>query len=417
MSRFLIPIIAFLCSTAYAQINIQDKGTGTSTSIGLFGAETTVGKEISDEILAKFEPGKTTYDEVVKELGKPTTERIVKNRTMNMLIVSYVSQKGKVDTNRIALSAIPFIGGLAALAAGRTEVQAEQQNVGFIFDADNKILFAVNNNRSNGQVRERTGIEKLKDAEISIGKPSESAPQNYTPPVQQSLVASTGDVIVPKSGETVRNAIDSKAMIAQLAKISSELKSLSTNDGVIKDPKSLAQKYHNARILSQRGEVDLALKAYAEVLNEQLIFADPIQDLTTLAKRVYGSKGSRNFIEKSLSHLKGRPEYSYALLKIGVEPDFNDWSSVKDSVESFSPLALVYLQNLYNFCFGLGGTKTNPCMKKLYTLPGLEQTSGKLNEIVKNGENLNYYIDSNRSSVDSEDFAGMFGKNAFSVRW
>ena len=220
-----------------------------------------------------------------------------------------------------------------------------------------------------------------------------------------------------KSGETVRNAIDSKAMIAQLAKISSELKSLSTNDGVIKDPKSLAQKYHNARILSQRGEVDLALKAYAEVLNEQLIFADPIQDLTTLAKRVYGSKGSRNFIEKSLSHLKGRPEYSYALLKIGVEPDFNDWSSVKDSVESFSPLALVYLQNLYNFCFGLGGTKINPCMKKLYTLPGLEQTSGKLNEIVKNGENLNYYIDSNRSSVDSEDFAGMFGKNAFSVRW
>ena len=198
MSRFLIPIIAFLCSTAYAQINIQDKGTGTSTSIGLFGAETTVGKEISDEILAKFEPGKTTYDEVVKELGKPTTERIVKNRTMNMLIVSYVSQKGKVDTNRIALSAIPFIGGLAALAAGRTEVQAEQQNVGFIFDADNKILFAVNNNRSNGQVRERTGIEKLKDAEISIGKPSESAPQNYTPPVQQILVASTGDVIVPR---------------------------------------------------------------------------------------------------------------------------------------------------------------------------------------------------------------------------
>jgi hypothetical protein len=65
---------------------------------------------------------------------------------------------------------------------------------------------------------------------------------------------------------------------------------------VVGKPTTLAQKYHNARMLSQRGEVDLALKAYEEVLQEKIIFADPIQDMVTLSKRLYGREGAKNIL-------------------------------------------------------------------------------------------------------------------------
>lgn len=198
MKNALFLVLLLVSGSVNSQINIQDKGTGTTTSIGLFGAKATVGKEITDEILDKFEPGKTTYDDVIKELGKPTTERLIKNRQMNMIIVSYVSAKSEVDTNRIVLGAIPLIGGLASTLAGRTEVQAEQQSVGFIFNADTKLLFGVQNNKADGQARERTGMERLSDASISIGKPPESQTQSLVSPVQQVLAISNGDVIQPK---------------------------------------------------------------------------------------------------------------------------------------------------------------------------------------------------------------------------
>ena len=100
-----------------------------------------------------------------------------------------------------------------------------------------------------------------------------------------------------KKSEDIQTALTSKALFVELQKINSEIKQLGTSNGVIENPSTFAQKYHNARMLLQRGEVDLALKAYEDIMKEQLIFADPIQDLIMLSKRIYGLEGSKKYIE------------------------------------------------------------------------------------------------------------------------
>ena len=46
-------------------------------------------------------------------------------------------------------------------------------------------------------------------------------------------------------------------------------------NGLISNPTNLSQKYNNARVLGQRGEVDNALKIYEQLLKEKIIYADP----------------------------------------------------------------------------------------------------------------------------------------------
>jgi hypothetical protein len=79
------------------------------------------------------------------------------------------------------------------------------------------------------------------------------------------------------------------------------MKRLAASGGLVADPKTPAEFYHNARILAQRGEVDLALGAYEKLADFPISFADPIQDVLTLAIRVYGKEGARSYFSKKYS--------------------------------------------------------------------------------------------------------------------
>ena len=74
-----------------------------------------------------------------------------------------------------------------------------------------------------------------------------------------------------------------------MAQVLAEIEKASQAGGVIQAPKTYVDYYHNARILQQRGEIDLALKNYLEVLrNSVLPFVDPVDDMFELAEAVYG---------------------------------------------------------------------------------------------------------------------------------
>jgi len=216
-----------------------------------------------------------------------------------------------------------------------------------------------------------------------------------------------------KSGDAIQTSIDNKVMISQLAKINQELKNLSASDSIVKNPRTIAQKYHNARTLAQRGEIDNALKAYQAVLKEKIIFADPIQDLVTLAKRLYGVEGAKRYIEKSLSHLRERPEYLYAI-SLADEDVANDWDEVRRSSRAFPPLAFIDLKMRYGKCFSKR-KDTNPCLKEIMVLPDAKTVSNQLIALEKSGEILQFYIDSNKSSRDTEDFSSMFSERFWAM--
>ena len=103
------------------------------------------------------------------------------------------------------------------------------------------------------------------------------------------------------------------------------MKRLAASGGLVSDPKTPAEFYHNARILAQRGEVDLAISSYEQVLKFPIRYADPMDDLITLATRIYGTDGGKVYLEKKIKpfvseelYLFAKQKfYQYPLLRIG----------------------------------------------------------------------------------------------------
>ena len=219
-----------------------------------------------------------------------------------------------------------------------------------------------------------------------------------------------------QKSSTIQSSLSGQQMFEQLQKINAELKSLSSTDKVVGKPTTLAQKYHNARMLSQRGEVDLALKAYEEVLQEKIIFADPIQDMVTLSKRLYGREGAKKYIMNKLSNLQGTAEYYYALQKLEEAPIPEAWTVINKNVDNFPPLGYSYLMNYLKYCGTLPSREVLKCYKSIGELENVAAISMKLVNKEKDGENMNYYIDSNKASVDSEGFQFQFGKNLYDIK-
>jgi hypothetical protein len=202
-----------------------------------------------------------------------------------------------------------------------------------------------------------------------------------------------------QKAESLQNAISLKELTSELRKTNAEFKEINST-GLILNPKSLAQKYHNARILQQRGEIDLALKIYEELVKEKILFADPIQDMVKLSKRVYGREGSKKYIENVLSHIKGRTEYYYAIQLIDENnPIPNGWDIASISVDSFPPFAYLYLDSMNKMCFSKLPLQINACLDEVAELQGIDSYITDLTNKLKSGENINFYLDSNRAET------------------
>jgi hypothetical protein len=211
-----------------------------------------------------------------------------------------------------------------------------------------------------------------------------------------------------KKTNVIQSGLTNQELVSQLQKINAEMKNLDSK-GLVSNPDTLAQKYHNARILSQRGEVDLALKAYEQVVKEKIVFADPLQDMVLLSKRVYGQEGSRKYLQKALSNLNGRPEYLYAMQLIETDKPVQDgWKITQSSTESFPPLGYIYLRSESEACSNLSASKANRCLAQIPKLDNIDAVATKLQNKLKSGEYLNYYIDSNKASQDVDGFRDQF---------
>lgn len=140
--------------------------------------------------------------------------------------------------------------------------------------------------------------------------------------------------------------------ISALKAIAAEIRSLGNQGGLVANPKSYAELYHNARILAQRGEFDLAAKSYEKLFSFALQMADPIDDVVTLARRLYGVKGARSFIDQKLKHKMQAPSYLYAQLlmaDLGREKEFEyeflaDTRQWLSAAQQFPPIALQLLK-------------------------------------------------------------------------
>jgi hypothetical protein len=209
----------------------------------------------------------------------------------------------------------------------------------------------------------------------------------------------------PKT-DVIQKAKNNKAILSELRQISSQIANLGNNSGVINEPKTYAQFYHNARIYAQRGDVDLALDAHEKLLGYPLQMADPLSDMITLGKRVYGLNGVKVYIDKKAKNKMPISSYLFAqilMIEPGYEPDFdfNKFASRKEWIESarqFPPLAYQILITMkpHNYEFN---EKTWSEWKFYYDLFSLTKST------MDNGEFLSYYIDQIRAGSSLEIYS------------
>ena len=150
-----------------------------------------------------------------------------------------------------------------------------------------------------------------------------------------------------KSSDAVQSGLVAPALVETLKNISAELRTLGSRGGLVEEPKTYAEIYHNARLLAQRGELDRAFQAYDKLFGYPLQMADPVIDTVTLARRLYGLQGARRFVEQKLKNRMAKPSHLYTQLLLtdpGRESEIElekiasnrDWLG---AAQQFPPLA------------------------------------------------------------------------------
>ncbi len=222
-----------------------------------------------------------------------------------------------------------------------------------------------------------------------------------------SSQASSVTINANLTSHSAKNKVDS---IKELKFISEQISQLNNHGGIISKAKTYSQIYHNARILSQRGEIDLALKTYEQLLKNKLQFADALIDTVDLLKRLYGNESAKIYIEKNYRNKIPDLSYKFAVQYLSEKPLEGIWNLPQDIKYEFPPLLMLYfkkcdkdLTDIYNHNFNTSNTTKN-CRKLLMNIPANDAEINKLKELYKNGIYLNYFIDTNKGIKEFESF-------------
>ena len=157
------------------------------------------------------------------------------------------------------------------------------------------------------------------------------------------VLASSGSVLLPI--DLKQNlGIDVKNLNQQMVEILEEIEKVGQTGGLISNPNTYAEFYHNARVLQQSGDVDLSMRNYEQALAKGYLFVDPLLNLLKLANARYGEKGTQQFFEKKIKDNIPEELSEVAEIYLGLRL-ISDVYSIKDIAEKrvFSPTLAAWL--------------------------------------------------------------------------
>lgn len=159
------------------------------------------------------------------------------------------------------------------------------------------------------------------------------------------VLASSGSTLLPiKVAESL--GVDVVNLNAQMAQVLQEIERVGQTGGLISDPSTYAEYYHNARLLQQRGEVDLAMRNYEEALTQGFLFVDPLLDILDLANARYGEAGTKIFFENRIKDAIPKELAILGTLVLGGDP-MELVQPILDKEITFSPLLAMWIQKTY----------------------------------------------------------------------
>lgn len=212
------------------------------------------------------------------------------------------------------------------------------------------------------------------------------------------VIASSGSVVLAMDVESSLG-VDVNSLNDQMAQVLQEIEKVGQTGGLITSPKTYAEYYHNARILQQRGEIDLAISNYEAALEvSPFPFVDPVEDLVGLAEVKYG-RNLNSYVEKKLSEILSRDLHSYARWLVNPK---NTQISVEDLAidgKVFLPLVFVWLEQNKKLLEEKIRAADVIGDKDYNSLFLLLEASRKYLNALSTGELQNYYIDKLRAST------------------
>ena len=195
-----------------------------------------------------------------------------------------------------------------------------------------------------------------------------------------------------------------------LKRLSGQVRELGQRGGVIDNARTFAEHYHNARILSQRGETDLAMASYRQVFRSGVQMADPVIDLVTLLTRQYGRKGAEEALKRDFQRQLPTMSYLYALqLLADGELDEVEALLFKEPqrVAEFPPLAALSIRRLHErMTRQLRGQapRITAVTFRWSDSAGLAAVAERLDKEIQTGNYLAFFIDPIRANRDLDDF-------------
>lgn len=189
--------------------------------------------------------------------------------------------------------------------------------------------------------------------------------------VGQTL-ASSGSVLLPID-LTANLGVDVNDLNKQMAQVLAEIEKVGQTGGLISDPDTYAEFYHNARILQQRGEVDLAITNLQEAIyvgdKIGIIFADPILDLVDLIEAKYGVDTAPKYVEKRI--LNNVTTRTAELLNLSLRSTYSlHEATIKLINYKADPLIALLWLNKFQILHGETGIFSDRYAKELKSVNG-----------------------------------------------
>ena len=157
------------------------------------------------------------------------------------------------------------------------------------------------------------------------------------------VLASSGSVLLPIDLQA-NLGVDVNDLNKQMAQVLAEIEKVGQTGGLIVNPNTYAEYYNNARILQQRGEIDLAIGNYeAALMASPFPFVDPVEDLVALAQFKYGINSSA-YISKRLKEILTDDLYAYALWLSDPKSTQISTLQLAENGQIFLPLVVVWLE-------------------------------------------------------------------------
>lgn len=199
-----------------------------------------------------------------------------------------------------------------------------------------------------------------------------------------------------------------QASMDVLRRMADEVREFNQRGGLINNPTGYSAHYHNARVLTQRGEIDLAFGSYRQVFRSGVQMADPVVDLTTLLMRKYGRQAALRTLAQDFR--KELPEQSYLYaLQLLSDKELDEVEKVLFAkpklAEEFPPLAAIYLQRLQErLTRNRSGDAVSVFTFAWVDLAAIAKVVEALEREIESGNFLAFYIDQIRGGRDLDEF-------------